>query len=64
MSQNLQQGLFDKITDEENIYNAYKQSLKGKGKYKNSAMKFALDETYNLRELRRSLIDETYKFDG
>ncbi len=64
MPKNLQQGLFDRIVDEENIYDAYKQSLKGKGKYKNNAMKFALDETYNLRELRRSLIDETYQFDG
>lgn len=64
MPTNLHQELFDKIVDEENIYDAYKQSLKGKGKYKNAAMIFALDETYNLRELRRSLIDETYQFDG
>ena len=56
--------IFDKITDEENLYNAYKKALKGKGKYHVEAMKFALDEVYNLNELRTSLINEAYKFDG
>jgi len=56
--------IFDKITDEENLYNAYKKALKGKGKYHVEAMKFALDEIYNLNELRMSLINGTYKFDG
>ncbi|NLL02487.1 MAG: RNA-dependent DNA polymerase [Mollicutes bacterium] len=39
-------------------------ALKGKGKYHVEAMKFALDEIYNLNELRMSLINGTYKFDG
>lgn len=56
--------LFEKITNEENIYKAYKKALKGKGKYNPEAMEFSLDEIYNLKELRQSLIDETYKFDG
>ena len=64
MPTNLQQDLFDRIISEENIYNAYKQSLEGKSKYKNDAMKFALDETYNLMQLRQSLADETYRFNG
>lgn len=56
--------LFDRIIDDNNIYKAYKKSLKGDGKYNSNAMKFALDETYNLMQLKQSLIDETYKFDG
>lgn len=56
--------LFNKITNEENIYKAYKKALKGKGKYHIEAMTFTLDEVYNLNELRTSLINEAYKFDG
>lgn len=55
--------VFDRITNEENIYDAYKQSRKSKGKYKKDAMIFAENETYNLKALRDSLIDETYSFD-
>lgn len=56
--------LFNRITDEENMYKAYKKSLKSKGKYKIDAMIFSQNETYNLRELRNSLINETYEFSG
>lgn len=56
--------LFSKIIDEANFYKAYKQTQKGKSKFKPDAMKFALDETYNLAELKQSLIDETYEFGG
>lgn len=56
--------LIDRITAKENMYDAYKQTLKGDGKYKKEAMLFSLDETYNLTELRQSLIDGTYKFSG
>lgn len=58
------QDLFNKIIDEENLYKAYKKALKGDGKYNPEAMVFTLDEVYNLEVLRKSLIDETYKFDG
>ena len=44
--------LFSKIIDEANFYKAYKQTQKGKSKFKPDAMKFALDETYNLTELK------------
>lgn len=56
--------LFNKIIDEENLYRAYNKTLKGKGKYKTEAMKFSLNETYNLKNLKQSLVDETYTFDG
>ena len=54
--------LFDRITEEENFYKSYKQTQKGKNKYKKPAMLFALNETYNLLKLRQSLIDGTYRF--
>lgn len=56
--------MFDEITDKENIYRSYKLATKSKGKFSAEAIKFAENETYNLKELRRSLIDETYCFDG
>lgn len=46
------------------MYKAYKKSLEGKCKYHIEAMKFVLDEVYNLEKLRQSLIDETYQFNG
>ena len=55
--------IFNKISDKENLYQAYKKALKGKGKYHVEAMKFTLDEVYNLNELRDSLINGTYEFD-
>lgn len=55
--------LFNRIIDEKNIYSAYKKSLKGNNKYTNEAIEFAMNETYNLRKLRKSLIEETYEFD-
>lgn len=61
---NFNQDLFNRIIDDDNFYKAYKQTQKGKSKYKIDAMKFALDETYNLIELKQSLIDETYEFGG
>lgn len=61
---NIKQDLFSKTINEVNLYKAYKQTQKGKSKYKPDAMKFALDETYNLAELKQSLIDETYEFGG
>lgn len=64
MSKNSKDGLFTRIVDEDNFYKAYRTCLKGKSKYKAEAMRFAIDEVYNLQRLRQSLIDETYQFGG
>lgn len=56
--------LFDKIINEDALEFAYRKTQKGKAKYKAEALKFSLDETYNLMELRQSLIEETYQFGG
>lgn len=64
MSKKHYRDLFDRIVDEENIYQAYRKALKGDGKYHIEAMEFMFDEVYNLQELRKSLIDGTYEFSG
>lgn len=64
MSKKHYKDLFDRIVDEENIYQAYKKALKGDGKYNPEAMEFMFDEVYNLQELRKSLVDGTYEFSG
>lgn len=64
MSKNYYTNLFDKIVDKENIYKAYEKSMEGDGKYNPEAMIFALDEVYNLNQLKLSLIDGTYEFSG
>lgn len=55
--------LFNKITSEQNIYDAYKKTLRGKSKYNKDAMIFRKNETYNLTRLRNRLINGTYQFD-
>jgi RNA-directed DNA polymerase len=60
----LSQNTFEKIIDKENLEKAYRKSLKGKNKYNVEAIKFSLNETYNLQKLRQSLKDETYQFGG
>ena len=64
MSKIIHNDLFDKIINEENLDKAYRKALKGKSKYKNEAILFSNDETVNLRDLKQSLIDETYQFEG
>lgn len=64
MSRPIRDDTFDLIVDKNNIDEAYKKTLKGKGKYDPEAMEFAIDEVYNLLQLRQSLIDETYEFGG
>lgn len=54
--------LINKITDIDNIYDAYRQTLGGDGKFKKAAIVFSLNETYNLNKLRRALLDGTYRF--
>ena len=61
---NKESALFEKIIAEDNLYKAYKKSIQGKGKYNPEAMKFSLDEIYNLNNLKQSLEDESYQFDG
>ncbi len=56
--------IFERIVDPDNFYNAYKQTQKGGSKYKEEAMKFALNETHNLEQLRQSLISEKYAMSG
>lgn len=56
--------LFNSIVDFNNLYKAYKKTQKGQGKYKKDAMIFAQDETYNLLELQRRLVDDSYEFGG
>jgi len=56
--------LFERIVDKNNIEKAYRKALKGDNKYHPEAMLFSLDETYNLMNLRQSLIDGTYEFSG
>lgn len=58
----MSQTLFEQITDIKNLEKAYKQTQKGKGKYKQDSMKFNLDVTYNLRKLRDDLIGGEYEF--
>ena len=60
----LSKSLFEQITDMQNIEKAYNQALKGKNKYNTEAIKFSMNETYNLQQLRQILIDGTYEFDG
>ncbi len=56
--------IFEKITAENNIYQAYKRALRGKNKYTRGAIIFSADETQNLQRLRKDLLAGTYKFDG
>lgn len=56
--------LFDEIFSWKNIEKAYKDSLKGTGKFNVEAMKFQRNETVNLMRLRQSLYNGTYHFSG
>lgn len=56
--------LFEQIVDIENFERAYRQTQKGKGKYKNESLIFNRDSVYNLEKLRRSVIDGSYEFSG
>ena len=56
--------IFNEIVSVSNMAYAYHKSLKGKNKYSSEALDFSMNETYNLMQLRTSLINETYQFDG
>ncbi len=56
--------LFDQITSYENLKWAFNKSQRGKSKYKPEALEFAKNETYNLYELQKELINGTYEFQG
>lgn len=55
--------LFEEITQEDNIEQAYKDCMAGKSKYKTDAMIFDRDKTFNLNQLVESLKDGTYQMD-
>ena len=59
-----QKYLFDRITNEINVYEAFQKSLEGDSKYDAEAMIFIVDTVYNLEQLRQSIINGTYRFDG
>jgi hypothetical protein len=46
------------------MYKAYRQTQKGKSKYRPEAIEFARDETYNLKQLQSELINGDYRFSG
>lgn len=60
----MSQYLFEEIVDIGNLEKAYKQALKGSTKYGFEALEFSINETANLMELRRKLLDGTYQFSG
>ena len=60
----LSPSLFEEITELENFEKAYKQTQKGKGKYKTECILFNKDAVYNLERLRQSVITGSYRFSG
>lgn len=56
--------LFEDITSFNNLERAYKKSQKGKEKYKRESLEFSRDETFNLLQIRESLLNDSYKFGG
>lgn len=54
---------FDKIINRDNMYEAYRKTLKGQEKYHQQAIEFSNNETANMNALIKSLEDETYQFD-
>lgn len=60
----MEETLFEQITSFENIEGAFRIALLGHTKYTKQAIMFHNDSTYNIMELRNSLITKTYKFSG
>lgn len=58
------ENLLDKVLCIENLEKAFKKSQKGKSKYNKEALRFALDETYNLLQLKEEIVNKTYEFSG
>lgn len=56
--------LFNEIFSMENLKVAYQKSLKGDGKYKNESLRFQRNEAVNLKALRESIHNKTYRFGG
>ena len=54
--------LFSEIVSDDNMYCAYRKTQRGNGKYKKDAILFAKDETENLKQLQKELIEGTYQF--
>lgn len=64
MSKKRYDNLFEQIIEWDNLEWAYRKSLIGVNKYGGDALDFSKNETYNLMELRDSLITGTYEFSG
>lgn len=56
--------LINKMLFIDNLEKAFNKSQKGKSKYDKEAIEFALDETYNLLQLKADIIFKKYKFSG
>lgn len=55
--------LFNRLTDIENIYLAYKKAIRGK-RYKREALKFSFNLEKNLFDIQKDLKNFTYKHGG
>lgn len=53
--------MFDKIVAWDNVVDAHRRSLLGKGKFKAGAPKFNQNETVNLRALQKDMAEGTYR---
>jgi len=58
----LSNNIFEEITSYENLLAAFKHTQKGKTKFKKEAITFRENQTYNLLNLQKELINETYTF--
>lgn len=56
--------IFNKIVDENNVYDVYKKTQRGSAKYKYPSLKFSQNLCYNLEELRQSVNSGDYCPDG
>ena len=56
--------LIDRILFIDNLEKASHKMLKGKSKYTKEAIEFAMDEIYNLLQLKTEITNKTYKFSG
>lgn len=58
------ENIMEKILFIDNLEKAFNKQQKGKGKYSREAIAFAMDEIYNLLQLKVQIINKTYKVDG
>jgi len=56
--------LFVRITDQANLLDAHKKTLRGHLRYQDECLRFNANMTVNLNKLRQSLLDGSYKCSG